>query len=231
MNLRRACWVLVPCVLFVGGCKKESPPAPEAVERRGVTEALGQMEAAAAGFAKTLTDEKVKGVLTYEQQMLQHAPVLAGRGADGGALDREARRSELSRVTREALEKGGVTQSDVTNFTTLTAELFAGEVAVAHARRELAANPAKVERWKALEAEASKFPEPERSAFLQQHLEAQPLTDFMVEAYQRQLAEQEALRAQFAERHGEQTLAVIDRYKDDFVALRQRQLDAVLGEK
>lgn len=232
MTVCRAVLPLIACVLLSPGCKKESPPPPEVAERQGAADALGQMEASAATFAKSLTEEKVKGVLTYEEHMLEHAPLVSGTPRDGGQpLSREERMAELSRVTREALQKAGVSQSDVTNFTTLTAELFAGEVAVAHARAELAANPPKVERWKELEAEAAKLQEPERSALLSQHLEEQPLTDFMVDAYQKQISQQEALREEFAKRHGQETLALIDRYKDAFVALRQKQLEAVLGQK
>jgi hypothetical protein len=218
-------------------CSKEKPsadvsPPPAAPSR---------VEDRAIAAARTLDEDTLKRILLYEQEMLPHTALVLGVAAKGAAaaggdgmkmgkeMARDERFKQIQQITEAAFAKANITHHDVVGFTVLTGDLYAKELAHAETRRLLAENPAKVEKWKQFDQEAEKLSGGAKWKFLQEHHQHRPLDEATLAFHQEQLAELDAFRAEFAAKHGEELLALLDRYRDAFGEVRTKQMDMVLG--
>ncbi|MBA3463674.1 MAG: hypothetical protein H0T46_27195 [Deltaproteobacteria bacterium] len=216
-----------------GASASPSPSTPGATPVAGTPAAAG--EDSVVAFARTLDEDKVKKILVYEQEMVQHVDLLvgaAGAMASGGtkAISRDERYKKLGDLTTAAIAKAGITQQDVGSFTQLTSELWAKEMALGGYRQKIADNAPKAEKWKAIEAEAEKLEGGRRFQFLQDRNADRPMGDEEVKIYQAQLAELDEDRKAFAAKYGAPTLALLDKYREPFVAIREKQMAAMMGK-
>ncbi len=175
---------------------------------------------AAVAYAKALDEEKLKKLLGFEKEMLPHTALIlnTGRRASENAqkngtdmaaeLSKDERRQKIREVTEAAMSQSGVTQTDVTGFAMLSGEFFAKEMAIDSARKQVADN------------EARKAKDP-KTAY----------PDEMIKVYQDQIDEHAAYRKSFAEKYGEPTLALMDKYQPEFVAIRAEQVAVLMGKK
>lgn len=176
-----------------------------------VEQILAEQKKAADAFASTLDEDKVARLVAYEKEMAKHTELLLGVASEvvragsgeaekvGKELSRDERIKKISEVSEKALSDAGVTQGEVASWTTLISELVAGEMSVAGAREKVA------------------------------ELEAKGDKGVMLQVYKDQVAEHDEKRRQFAEKHGEKLLGILDKHMAELIEIRQMQMDVAMG--
>jgi hypothetical protein len=230
-------------VLAALGCsgKKEAPPAPAAPPAAAAPAGLGADPAAA--FAKAMTAETLARLLACEQEILPFTRELVGglaraahaSGGDAGKVERAVSRDEGMRELSEKIAavqaKHGVSAQDQAAFTTLTTDLLVKEMFAASARRQLADNEPRKAAWAKAEAayRAEHAGDPRAAPYaMTAKRGTAPLAELVEEQLREQVADAEAARRTFAEKHGQPALDVLAGFIPQFVALREQQMAAVL---
>jgi hypothetical protein len=157
--------------------KVEAPkPAPAEAAPAPAAPAAAPAEAPDVAFAKTLDDAKLQKMIAYENELLPHTALImnvAGgaamkAGGDGKKMAQELSRDErlkkITEITQGAMAKAGVTESDISGFTTLTAEIIAKEMAIEDARQMVAKKDLMAEMKAIYQQQIDEF-EKDRKAF------------------------------------------------------------------
>jgi hypothetical protein len=230
-------------VLAALACSEKKDAAPAAAPAPPAASAPAAPPAPAADFASAMTEDKLARLLAYEKEILPFTAELVGgmgravraTGGDAAKMEREVSRDErmkqLSEQLLAAQAKHRITQQDQALFAATTTDLLVKEMLATTARRQLAENEPKKEAWAKAEAayEAKHKDDPRAAPYAMTAKQGTaPLMDVVVQQLQQQVADAEAARKAFAEKHGQQALDRLSPFIPQFVELREKQMEAVL---
>ena len=238
-GLRRSLPLLAAAALACTGKVDTTPsarPAPRPAPAAGPTEPPPPDPADT--LAATLTEEKLKRLLAFEEALLPTSAAMvalasapgAGGRTEPGEPTKDDRQRALDGQLGELLQKHGLTRADHAGFAALSSGLVLRSARAEDAREQLAKNAENKKAWAKLEAaEAGKKHDPRRPPWFMGKEALRPLPEPAVQHLQTLVVQADADRGAFKARHGEAALALLDRYRPQILALREKQVRIVTG--
>jgi hypothetical protein len=214
---------LLWCLVFSFACNKSAtpiaPPAPSPMS----DQAAAATEPTGANLK--VTDELLTKFAVYQREMLPAMEKIMGvaTGAAakahgdaqkfGEAAKDDSRTQDIAKITEAALVKSGLTQQQVSGITRLTSEYYAHAAAIEGAKKALAEGDANPAPAKNKNGKATKV----------------GLSPIMRDVYTKQIAGFDQFKKDFAQKHGQDTLVVLDRHSEELVQITNAMLSAALA--
>jgi hypothetical protein len=215
--------LVIPFILLtlsLSACKKSSEQPPQPASATSAAPAPVSPPAhpqtsvpATVNEAALLTDEKVKGMVTYTKILsggadgLMHAAVGAHARAGGdprkaaGEMLKSEGMNKLADVGSRALAQSGLTQQELSMLMKVLAPYFT--------RRKMAADASKALA----------------------EIKAKGKPSVMENFYKQQVEKGEKVRQEFAGTYGKDALAIVDRHEQDYFAAQAAMLKAAFKKR
>jgi hypothetical protein len=203
-------------------CKKSEGPVPPPAPAKPLAAEVAKP--ATGGSAEAiLTEDKLSRFATYQKEMLavtadsmnMAMQAFGKAGADQkkfeGAMVADKRVAHVAEVSKAALEKSGLSQSEIPALTRVTGEYYAKVFALQGAVSKLAEHRKKIEEAKA----KGKAPG--------------PLDTTMEAVYAGQVAALETVRKEFSTKYGADALALFQKHEPEFLAINEKMMAAAMG--
>jgi hypothetical protein len=229
--------VLAAALSCTGRMDAPQAPAPAAPPPAGAP-AEAPAPDPADTLAATLTEDKLKRLLLFEEEILPvsaaivqlaSAPGATGAGGSRGEPSREERQRALDDRIAAALQKHGLTRADHQGFGAIAGGLVERSAKAAEARELLAKDAERRSAPARAPAEAARRTKAAAPAPSAVAKEGRPLPEPLVQQLQTQIVQADADRKAFAARNGQAVLDLLDRYRPQILALREQQVRVVLG--
>jgi hypothetical protein len=212
---------LLLCSSLIACKKNEAPVSPAAPPK--VAAAAPASPATDTSAQALLTEDKLSRFLIYQKEMLAVAldsmnvglQAFAKAGTDQkklqGEMAGDKRSAHIAEVSKAALEKSGLTQSEIPALTQLTSPYYAKAYALQGAVKKLAEIRKNIEEAKA----KGKTPD--------------MMDTTMEPVYAKQADGLESMRTEFKTKHGADALALFQKHEPDFFAINEKMMAAAMG--
>jgi hypothetical protein len=238
-GLRRSLLLLAAAALAcTGRVEPASAPAPAPAEpTRGAAAPAEEIPADPAdALAATLTEDKLKRLLAFEEALLPTSAALIALASTSGATrtppgepTRAERQRALEGQMAELLQRHGLTRADHAGYGALTGGLVLRSAQAEDAKAQLAKNAERKKAWtKANPQEAKKKHDPRWAPDQDGKGANGPIPEALEHHLEGLVSQSGVERAAFASRHGAATLALIDRYRTELLAVREKQVQLVV---